>query len=183
MTDEVCLLKPWHNENFGRSYGHLDFEGKIVLDVGADYGSTASFFLQKGAKEVIAVESYEPDAAALEVYAESEPRVIAIIKHISCAEDFREILRKYKKIDLATIDCEGCEFFILGLEGIYFSSIPEYFIELHNLSNARRCNNPREGPNDLRDLFAKKLERNGFNFEIFYQQRNMKWMIWARRRI
>lgn len=182
MVNQIKPLKPWHNENFGRSYGCLVFEGKIVLDIGADYGSTANFFLSKGATRVIAVESYPPDAAALEEYAEGEPRIIAITKHINCSEDFKEILQRHK-VDLAKIDCEGCEFYLLGLENFFFSSIPEYFIELHNLANARRCNNPRRGPNDLRDLFAKKLERNGFDFEIFYQKRNMKWMVWAKRRV
>lgn len=182
MTNQIKPLKPWHNENFGRSYGHLDFEGRIVLDIGADYGSTASYFLIEGAEAVVAVESYEPDAAALEKYAEGEPRVTAIVQHISCAEDFKNILEKHK-IDLAKIDCEGCEFYLLGLENFYFSSIREYFIELHNLSNARRCNNPREGPNDLRALFAEKFERCGFNYEIFFQKRNAKWMIWAKRKI
>jgi predicted methyltransferase len=44
---------------FGEDYSKhwkADFKGKVVLDLGADYGSTAFYFLQKGAREVIAVE-------------------------------------------------------------------------------------------------------------------------------
>lgn len=40
-------------------YGCVDFHNKVVLDLGADAGSTADYFLQKGAVRVFAVEGDE----------------------------------------------------------------------------------------------------------------------------
>ena len=37
-------------------YGSVDYHHKVVLDLGADVGSTADYFLQKGAVKVFAVE-------------------------------------------------------------------------------------------------------------------------------
>ena len=39
-----------------RTYSHLNVDGKIVIDVGANIGDTAIYFAIKGAKKVIAVE-------------------------------------------------------------------------------------------------------------------------------
>jgi predicted methyltransferase len=41
---------------YERVYGGLQYQGKTVLDVGADVGSTADYFLQKGAACVYAIE-------------------------------------------------------------------------------------------------------------------------------
>jgi hypothetical protein len=41
---------------YERVYGGLHYQGKTVLDVGADVGSTADYFMQKGAACVYAIE-------------------------------------------------------------------------------------------------------------------------------
>ena len=85
-------LPSWHGEDFERDWGFLDVDGKVVLDLGADYGSTAAFFLSKGAAKVICVESYAPDYAALAELSLREPRVTAIEKHLVSAKDFELLI-------------------------------------------------------------------------------------------
>ena len=43
-------------EDYNKMYGFLDYTNKKVIDIGADIGSTALFFLDKGANIVLAVE-------------------------------------------------------------------------------------------------------------------------------
>lgn len=45
-----------YRENYDVQWGQTNYKDTIVLDFGADVGSTASFFLQKGAKKVVAIE-------------------------------------------------------------------------------------------------------------------------------
>jgi hypothetical protein len=52
QANELRLWSKWYGD---------DFKGKIVLDVGAGAGETASFFFNRGAEKVIAVES-NPEA-------------------------------------------------------------------------------------------------------------------------
>jgi hypothetical protein len=44
-------------KTFGGEYEHFSVEGKTVLDIGASIGDTAIYFIEKGAKRVIAYES------------------------------------------------------------------------------------------------------------------------------
>lgn len=56
---------PSFGEDYDKHWNYLNFKGKKILDLGADYGSTASYFLWQGAKQVIAVERNEEFAEAL----------------------------------------------------------------------------------------------------------------------
>ena len=66
-------VKPWEDLDLDTHWGWLDVEGKVVLDVGADYGSTADFFLQRGAARVIAVEGDPRSFRRLEALAKPLP--------------------------------------------------------------------------------------------------------------
>src|SRR4030042_374590 len=57
--------RPFIDEDYNHHWGFADFKGKSVLDLGADYGSTAWFFIEKGAKLVVAVEGDHDRAATL----------------------------------------------------------------------------------------------------------------------
>jgi len=107
----------------------IDYKDKIVLDVGADYGSTASFFLEKGAKQVIAIESEDNDFKRLEKYARSET-IIPLNISIDNSQQFENLLRTYKP-NIVKMDCEGCERALFDVPKDA-GRIPElYVMELH----------------------------------------------------
>lgn len=153
--------KPWHGEDFNEFWGFVDFQNKVILDIGADYGSTAYFFLQQGAAHIVCVECYKNHAMPLLDYAEREPRVEAFMKRISQAQDYVELLQKYQ-FDLAKVDGEGCEAYLLDVEDKLFSTVPEYVIELHNASQSERARNLHRFGNDLGKPFREKFERCGY---------------------
>ncbi|MEM2995027.1 MAG: hypothetical protein QXI91_03285 [Candidatus Bathyarchaeia archaeon] len=64
---------PSFGEDYDKHWNYLNFKGKKILDLGADYGSTASYFLWQGAKQVIAVERNEEFAEALRKTFEKNP--------------------------------------------------------------------------------------------------------------
>src|SRR3990170_8039302 len=52
-------------ENYNVHWKYTSFKGKVILDLGADVGSTAKFFLKNGARRVIAVEGNDKNAYQL----------------------------------------------------------------------------------------------------------------------
>jgi hypothetical protein len=101
------------------------------LDVGADYGSTALYFLEKGAKRVIAVES-DPDLFnQLKSNLETESRVVPIMLKIARPEDFEYIISRFCP-DVLKVDCEGCEIHLEGVTAETLTKVPEYLIEVHD---------------------------------------------------
>ena len=46
--------------NYDSMYGSLDYRDAVVLDIGADFGSTARFFFERGAKRVVSLDIVPP---------------------------------------------------------------------------------------------------------------------------
>jgi hypothetical protein len=90
-----------------------DFQGKCVLDLGADYGSTACYFLRRGAREVIAVEGNRILALNLARNAKRERRITPIQGMITRPEQVDALILKYKP-DIVKVDIEGCESALFG---------------------------------------------------------------------
>ena len=70
-----------HGESHGdydTMYGVVDVRGATVIDVGADEGSTADYFFQKGAARVVASELDAELVARLRVWASEEPRLLVV---------------------------------------------------------------------------------------------------------
>lgn len=116
----------WEDE-----YGFVDYEGKKVMDVGADWGRTADYFLQKGAKEVIAVEGEPIFYEKLKENAEFLPGMIPVFLKIRHPDDFVNLIKRWSP-DLMQVDCEGCEAFLFQVPDEIFSLIPEYLLETHS---------------------------------------------------
>src|SRR5207245_4990575 len=88
-------------------YDVFNFTGSVVLDAGADYGSTAQFFLEKGCKEVICVESNETHFKNLTENARRNPKIKPIKLEVSNEEHWRYLISL--KPDIIKSDCEFCE--------------------------------------------------------------------------
>ena len=105
------------------SYGSINWKGKVVLDIGADIGSSAIFFLSLGAKYVYLVEK-EP--AYRETY-ESIKQKHPILKNTYMVSSLEPANSSY--FDVLKMDCEGCELSLLTEELLNKSN--EFVIGLH----------------------------------------------------
>ena len=70
---------------------NIDVNGKVVVDIGADWGSSSLYFLARGARKVIAFDRVEPKL------------------QVKGIEWHRLWNGSYVPGDILKIDCEGCE--------------------------------------------------------------------------
>ncbi len=124
-------LSPIGGSNFDRDYGFVDYSGKVVLDVGADYGSTAAYFLRKGAVRVVAVEGDDFFFSELEKNIGEVPEVTPVKCWVASSKDFEALIKTYCP-DILKVDCEGCEKFLLTVSNRILRKVPEYLMETHN---------------------------------------------------
>ncbi len=135
-------------EGYDDHWGYTNFEGKIVLDLGADYGSTVSWFFQKGAKKIIAVECDRERFRKLVDNFGNDPDVVCIKEKILSGDQINELIRKYKP-DIAKFDIEGDEVNLLLADPDYIKLVKEYLIEYH-------------GEKSLNEMMTV-MEENGFH--------------------
>lgn len=117
------------NEDCDAHWNHVSFKDKVVLDLGADYGSTVRYFLKKGARFIMAVEGDPKFARELKKRYQSSRQVMCKELMINSAEDMDKLICQ-KGIDLAKVDIEGAERFLLSLPSIV--NIPTWLIETHS---------------------------------------------------
>ena len=107
------------------SYGSIDWKGKTVLDVGAEVGSSALFFLMNGAKRVLMVENdpmYNTEYRELK-----RERIMGGLLDKSQLID--PITVQSRQFDVLKMDCEGCESYMLTEELLRKSK--EFVVGLH----------------------------------------------------
>lgn len=131
VRKEDKSIPPYLGEDYESHWGAFSFAGKTILDVGADYGSTGYFFLQKGGKKVIAVEADPSLFNQLVSNCRNYPEVIPVNLEVSQPKHFKELIEKYHP-DVLKADCEGCEIHLLGVDENVLKSVPEYLIETHD---------------------------------------------------
>ena len=105
------------------SYGSINWENKSVLDIGADIGSSAIFFLSRGAKYVYLVEKEQAYKKTYEELKQKYP----ILKNTYMVSSLVSANSSY--FDVLKMDCEGCELSLLTEELLNKSN--EFVIGLH----------------------------------------------------
>jgi len=128
-SDLAYAVKRDFREDYDTLYGQFNYHDKTVLDIGADYGSTATFFLIRGAKRVYAIEGNLVLFKRLRENAKKDRRIHAFHVNISSAKKFTSLFRLHP--DIIKVDCEGCEKHLLDIENDVFRSVKEYVIETH----------------------------------------------------
>jgi len=124
-------IPPIHDEDYESHWGKINYRGKVVLDIGADVGSTADFFLKKGAKMVIAVEGSKLCFEQLRANASLMRNVVPLFIFIENPEQIESLIQKWM-CDVVKIDIEGGELNLLKIEDEVFRRVPEFIVELHS---------------------------------------------------
>lgn len=140
-------VNPIYNEPYEKLYGSINFTGSRILEFGADSGSTAYFFLEHGAKEVISVEGLAPWFNSLVENIDNDERVIPIYLWINSPKQIEELIAKYHP-NISHFDCENCEYHLLAVPDEVFRIPTTYSIEIHK--------------GEWNQLFTKKLLDNGY---------------------
>lgn len=109
----------------------ITYSDKTVLDLGADYGSTAEFFLKHGAKKVIAIEGDQKLSKQLIDNYKGSSNVIPISKFIDSPKQIEQLISKYKP-DIVKVDIEGYEINLLKVKPKIIQSVKEWMIEYHS---------------------------------------------------
>jgi len=119
----------FYDENLDAHWNYTSFKGKNILDLGADYGSTVSYFLHKKAFFVTAVEGNHVFFIELKNRYEAYPEVTCKEVMIDSAKKMEELIHS-GWFDFAKVDVEGAEKYLLQTPTIIF--IPEWLIETHS---------------------------------------------------
>lgn len=146
-------LQPFiKNEKYENEYGKLDYRNKKVLDLGADYGSSAEFFLEKGAREVVAVEGDKIRHEELVKNSQWLNNMIPVFLFLNSPNQFSELIEKYKP-DIVKSDLDGGEIHLFQIPDSIFSSVKEYTLEVHSMEILKMC--------------LEKLWKNGYQIIEF----------------
>lgn len=115
--------KAWH---IAREYGSLDYRDAVVLDIGAEYGCSAEFFLSRGAKHVFASEFSPEWRNLLARWAVGKP--VTVVPAVT--EDNAATLLGLSP-DVVKVDCEGCEKVLLGVSDEALATPRAWVLETH----------------------------------------------------
>ena len=123
------MTKTTHFGDYEKMYGSLIYEGLSVLDIGADYGTTAEFFLSRGASGVWVSEKNPDFLEGLKGYVELHPEVelVETLTEVNATE----ILALCP--DVVKCDCEGCERHLLGVPDEVLGAPGQWVLETHTI--------------------------------------------------
>jgi len=127
----LCLLQrrvpPLGGENYDWHWKYLSFRNKTVLDLGADYGSTADYFLRNGASKVIAVEGNKNYANKFYRLLGNDKRIVYLPMWICSGKTIDSLVELYIP-DVVKVDIEGQEKLLLDVN---VGRVKEWLVETH----------------------------------------------------
>jgi precorrin-6B methylase 2 len=150
-------IPPVFREDYNLHWNFTSFRNKVVLDLGADYGSTAYYFLQKGASKVIVVEGDPNLASKLKTNSKKFQKIIPVELFIDSSEKIEKLISHYHP-DLVKVDIEGYERLLLNVKNIV--DVNEWLIEAHT--------------EELNNSIVKFLLAHGFSIRSFLYINNLK---------
>ncbi len=92
----------WHE--YSHAYNKLVLKDKTIIMIGADCGSSALYFLLRGAKYVIA---YEKEEKLRKIFYDKVCKDFSICNSITLRGEWTG--NEYPDADVFVMDCEGCE--------------------------------------------------------------------------
>ncbi len=92
----------WHE--YPHVYGKLILKDKTIIMIGADCGSSALYFLLRGARYVIA---YEKEEKLRKLFHDKVCKDFSICNNITFKSEWQG--NEYPQGDIFIMDCEGCE--------------------------------------------------------------------------
>lgn len=125
------LPPPHIIDDYNMHWGYTSFVNKTILDLGADYGSTADYFLRRKAQKIIAVEGNASFARQLKNNFRNNDKVVPIELMIKTPSDIAGLICKYKP-DIVKVDIEGAEENIINCPDDVLNSVNEWLIECHS---------------------------------------------------
>ncbi len=114
--------------DYDSMYGGVDYTDAVVLDIGADYGTTARYFFSRGASQVIVSERNPLWRAKLKTFAEEDARLTVI--EVFTTENATTILALHQP-DVVKVDCEGCEKFLFSVHPSLMAKPRAWVMETH----------------------------------------------------
>jgi len=149
------------NEVFVKEvYGSLEVRGKVVVDIGASVGDTATYFAVKGAKHIY---GFEVNPERWKVGKENLKKN-GIKNATLYLSGFKQSLVK-QKANILKVDCEGCEYSLFRELGSSLKKFEQIIVEYHNGS----------------EVLEKKLLPLGFEIEFLTPKNAELGVLLARR--
>jgi len=106
-----CKLECCYWHEFEQAYGKLQVKDKTITIIGNDCGSSALYFLLKGAKKVI---GYEKSDELNKRFKEKVCKEFQICDKVEIHEEWTG--KEYPETDVLVMDCEGCEAKLLEIK-------------------------------------------------------------------
>ena len=162
-------------EDFEQHWGFLDIRGKVVMDFGADVGSTPSFFLGKEAKRVIAIsgkEDFDGLVNNIKKFGWGN-KVVALNRWITDLNMVSNLVIAYKP-DIIKFDLDPMEngqvlneCHLINCSDNVLNLVREYAIEWHNTTK-------------MRDAIISRFSGLGYKTELKFVNGIV---VWAKKQI
>jgi len=102
--DYFCKMECCYWHEFEQAYGKLDVKDRTITIIGNDCGSSALYFLLKGAKKIV---GYEKSDELNKRFKEKVCKEFQICDKVEINGEWNG--KEYPNSDIFIMDCEGCE--------------------------------------------------------------------------
>ena len=127
--DYFCKLQCCYWHEFDQAYGRLEVKDRTVTIIGNDCGSSALYFLLKGAKRII---GYEKEEQLNKKFKEIVCKDFNICDKVDINGEWKGI--EYPNTDILVMDCEGCE---AKLDFSQLQKYKQFCIAIHDWTKNR----------------------------------------------